>query len=186
MRALFGRGAFTAADAAAAGATLRAYALGLIPFVLIRSLVATFFARGDTATPVKASLTAAAINVALKVALVTGTSLAQVGLALATSAGAWINVALVTWFATRAGLFALDARLSAALAKLAAGAVLLAVVLWSAQHILLGLTADWTHGRDPAVLAAMVALGCIAYIPAVIAVFGRNWRAWLGAGRQAA
>jgi putative peptidoglycan lipid II flippase len=45
-------------DAAAAGATLAAYAIGLIPFVLIRSAVATFYARSDTATPVKAALTA--------------------------------------------------------------------------------------------------------------------------------
>ena len=119
MRALFGRGAFTAADAAAAGATLRAYALGLIPFVLIRSLVATFFARGDTATPVKASLTAAALNVVLKIALVTTTGLAQVGLALATTVGAWVNVGLVTWFAVRAGLFSADTRLKRAIGKLA-------------------------------------------------------------------
>ena len=54
MRALFARGAFTAADAAAAGATLAAYAVGLFPFVLIRSVTATFLARGDTWTPVKA------------------------------------------------------------------------------------------------------------------------------------
>src|SRR5689334_17245730 len=52
MLALFGRGAFTAADAAAAGSTLAAYAIGLLPFVLIRSVSATFLARGDTATPV--------------------------------------------------------------------------------------------------------------------------------------
>ena len=45
------------------GATLAAYALGLLPFVLIRSVVATFFARGDTANPVKAALTAACVNV---------------------------------------------------------------------------------------------------------------------------
>ena len=32
--------------------------------------------------------------------------LAQVGLALATSIGAWINFALVLWFASRARLFA--------------------------------------------------------------------------------
>src|SRR5664279_2363167 len=37
MRAMFARGAFTKTDAAAAGATLAAYAIGLIPFVLIRS-----------------------------------------------------------------------------------------------------------------------------------------------------
>jgi putative peptidoglycan lipid II flippase len=70
MRGLFTRGAFTAADADAAGRTLAAYALGLIPFVLIRSVVATFFARGDTASPVKASLTAVAINIAFKILLV--------------------------------------------------------------------------------------------------------------------
>ena len=56
-RAMFARGAFSKADAAAAGATLAAYAVGLVPFVLIRSAVATFYARKDTATPVKASLT---------------------------------------------------------------------------------------------------------------------------------
>src|SRR5262249_35626689 len=83
LRALFLRGAFTAADATAAGRTLAAYAFGLLPFVLIRSATAPFLARGDTATPVKASLIAVAVNVACKVALMG--PLAQVGLALATS-----------------------------------------------------------------------------------------------------
>ncbi|MDO9060310.1 MAG: murein biosynthesis integral membrane protein MurJ, partial [Bradyrhizobium sp.] len=45
MRAMFARGAFSKADAAAAGATLAAYAIGLVPFVLIRSAVASFYAR---------------------------------------------------------------------------------------------------------------------------------------------
>src|SRR5262245_55271911 len=89
-RAMFARGAFTKADAAAAGATLAAYAIGLIPFVLIRSAVATFYARKDTATPMKASLTGLAVNVLLKFLLMG--SLAQVGLALATAVGAWINL----------------------------------------------------------------------------------------------
>ena len=96
MRAMFARGAFSKADAAAAGATLAAYAVGLIPFVLIRSAVATFYARKDTATPVKAALTGVAVNVALKMALMG--SLAQIGLALATAVGAWINLLLVLVF----------------------------------------------------------------------------------------
>src|SRR5499427_2779857 len=54
MRALFLRGAFTATNATAAANTLAAYALGLLPFVLIRPMAATFLARGDTATPMKA------------------------------------------------------------------------------------------------------------------------------------
>src|SRR5712671_2535528 len=69
MRALFMRGKFTEADATAAGQTLAAYALGLLPFVLIRSVTATFLARGDTATPVKASLTAVTVNVVCKIVL---------------------------------------------------------------------------------------------------------------------
>ena len=68
MRALFMRGAFTAGDAQAAAMTLAAYAVGLFPFVLIRSVTATFYARGDTATPVKASLTAVAVNIVFKIA----------------------------------------------------------------------------------------------------------------------
>ena len=67
MRALFMRGAFTAADAAAAGATLQAYAIGLLPFVLMRSATVTFLSRGDTWTPVKALFFAVLVNVALKV-----------------------------------------------------------------------------------------------------------------------
>src|SRR5246500_205915 len=77
MRAMFARGAFSKADAAAAGATLAAYAVGLIPFVLIRSAVATFYARKDTAAPVKASLTGLAANLLLKLVLMG--PLAQIG-----------------------------------------------------------------------------------------------------------
>ena len=98
------RGKFTAADAHAAALTLAAYTIGLIPFVLMRSVVATFLARGDTATTVKAALTAAAVNIALKIVLLYTTDLAQVGLALATSIGAWINFGLLLWFGMRARL----------------------------------------------------------------------------------
>src|SRR5271169_1103840 len=87
MLALFGHGKFTAADAAAAGATLAAYTVGLVPFVLARVLSATFLARGDTATPVRALVVGVAVNVALKIVLMK--PLAQVGLAFATSIGVW-------------------------------------------------------------------------------------------------
>src|ERR1700756_2422326 len=128
MRAMFARGAFSRADAAAAGATLAAYAIGLVPFVLIRSAVATFYARKDTATPVKAALTGVAVNVALKVALMG--SLAQIGLALATAVGAWINLLLVIAFAVRAGHLALDRALLSSFAKFAVAGAILGAVLW--------------------------------------------------------
>src|SRR6202140_1900594 len=114
-RAMFPRGAFSKTDAAAAGATLAAYAIGVIPFVLTRSAVATFYARKDPATTVEAALIGVAVNVALKLALVG--SLAQVGLALATAVGAWINLFLVIAFAARARHLELDRALMQSLVK---------------------------------------------------------------------
>jgi len=182
MRVLFARGAFTAADAAAAGATLRAYALGLIPFVLIRSLVATFFARGDTATPVKASLTAAAINVLCKFLLVG--PLAQVGLALATSIGAWINIALVVWFAVRTQLFATDASLRRSGAKLAAAAAVLALALWFAEPPLAHAFSAWPSARDALTLLALTGIGAVVYGACLAIMFGPQWRTLLARVRR--
>src|SRR6202167_5205964 len=133
MRGLFMRGAFNAEDAHAAAMTLFAYTIGLIPFVLIRSVVAPFLARGDTLTPVKAALTGTAVNIVCKVALMG--SMAQAGLALATSIGAWINFVLVLWFAARAGLIAADAALRSSLVKLAAAAAAFAVFLLIAPPV---------------------------------------------------
>jgi putative peptidoglycan lipid II flippase len=173
MRGLFLRGAFTAADAVASARTLAAYAFGLLPFVLIRSTVATFFARGDTATPVKAALIAAAVNIGFKVLLMG--PLAQVGLALATSIGAWINLLLVMWFAKRAGLLQIDARLRDSGVKLAAAGVVLAVVLWLCTGPVEHFFADWHRGRDFAVLSALAAIGGGVYGGIVLALFGRRW-----------
>jgi putative peptidoglycan lipid II flippase len=173
MRALFMRGAFTAADAAAAGRTLTAYAFGLLPFVLIRSAVATFFARGDTATPVKAALIAAAVNIAFKVLLMG--PLAQVGLALATSIGAWINLGLVIWFAMSAGHAAHDGRLQKSMIRLAGAGVVLTAVLWLCHGPVIRWLADWQGPRDLAALAIIGAIGTAAYGGTVLILFGREW-----------
>jgi putative peptidoglycan lipid II flippase len=177
MRALFVRGAFTAADAAAAGRTLAAYAIGLLPYVLIRSVTATFLARGDTATPVKAALIAVAVNVACKVALMG--SLAQVGLALATSLGAWLNLLLVMWFAVRAGHLVFDQALRSAVAKLVAAGLALALVLALAQGPVARLFAGAPAWHDVAALAVMAAIGAGVYGGIVLALFGGDWLAIL-------
>jgi len=165
------RGAFTAADATAAAQTLAAYAFGLMPFVLIRSAVATFFARGDTATPVKASLAAAAVNIGFKVLLMG--SLAQVGLALATSIGAWINLGLVVWMGVRAGHMRSDARLTQSTLKLVAAGVVLGLVLWLA-HAPVAAMMPRRHG-DLTTLVALGVIGGAVYGGAVLVLFGRDW-----------
>jgi putative peptidoglycan lipid II flippase len=171
MRALFMRGAFTYSDAEAAGMTLAAYAIGLVPFVLIRSVAATFLARGDTWTPVKASLIGVAVNIAFKIALMG--PLAQVGLALATAIGAWINFLLVTWFAWRARLFSADYALRHTAIRLLIAAAALAVVLWPAERLIGGLFADHAF-RDELTLSALVLVSAVVYFGLVFALIGRR------------
>jgi putative peptidoglycan lipid II flippase len=179
MRALFVRGAFTAADAAAAGATLAAYALGLVPFVLIRSATATFLARGDTATPLKAALIAAGVNIAFKLLLTP--ALAQVGLALATTIGAWINFGLVIFFAARRGRFALDRRLTRSMLKLLGVGLALALVLWFAKAPLIGAFAAWPRLGALAALAVLAGIGALVYSAALAILFASEIRArWRG------
>ncbi len=173
MRAMFARGAFTKGDAAAAGATLAAYAIGLIPFVLIRSAVATFYARKDTATPVKAALTGVAVNVALKVALVG--SLAQIGLALATAVGAWINLLLVIFFAVRAGYLALDRVLLRSFAKFVLAGVVLAAALWFSARLAAAGVLQNVPFRDEATLGILIVVGAAVYAISILALFGRRW-----------
>jgi putative peptidoglycan lipid II flippase len=173
MRAMFVRGAFTVADAGAASVTLAAYAVGLIPFVLIRSAVATFYARKDTATPVRASLTGLTVNVLLKIALMG--ALAQVGLALATAVGAWINLLLVLGFAVRAGYLDLDRALIGSLAKFAISGVVLAAALWFAAGSAAPHLAGLGVLRDVATLLVLIGVGAVVYAGSVLLLFGRRW-----------
>ena len=105
MRGLFLRGKFTDANGRRGGD-----AFGLCDWV--DAICADpqhgghFSSRGDTWTPVKALLFAVAANVVLKVLLYE--QYAQVGLAFATSIGAWVNVALLWWFAAKAKLVTFD------------------------------------------------------------------------------
>jgi putative peptidoglycan lipid II flippase len=171
-RALFARGAFTRGDAAAAGATLAAYAVGLIPFVLIRSAVSTFYARKNTATPVKASLTGLAVNMLLKLLLMG--SLAQVGLAFATAIGAWINLLLVLGFAVRAGYLELNRALTQSVLKFAIAGGVLAAVLWLAAGFAAAHFGAMA-GRDEAALLLLVAVGALVYGGSILALFGMRW-----------
>ena len=145
--------------------------------MLIRNVTATFFARGDTATPVKALLTAVAVNVAFKIVLMG--PLAQVGLALATSIGAWLNLALVAWLAWRKGHLVLDPGLRSAVAKLTMAGIALALVLWIAEPPAARLFAGDTSLRDEKTLATLAAIGAAVYGGLVLALFGRQWLATL-------
>lgn len=113
---LFGYRAFGAEDVAGTAVTLQAYAVGLAPFILVRCLIPTFYARGDTATPVRVAAVALTINILIKIALIdpfgfkilSSHPLGPEGIALGTAAGAIVNAVLLGFILARRGLLVLD------------------------------------------------------------------------------
>ncbi|MGR9085579.1 MAG: murein biosynthesis integral membrane protein MurJ [Gammaproteobacteria bacterium] len=93
LSTLFQYNQFGESDVHYAGLSLRAYSIGLLGFILIKVLLSGFTARQDMKTPLRYSLYAMLISLALNVILVF--PLAHAGLALATSLGAFCNAALL-------------------------------------------------------------------------------------------
>ncbi|CAN7327559.1 murein biosynthesis integral membrane protein MurJ [Brevundimonas sp. LjRoot202] len=93
------RGAFTSADAARTADVLRQFAWGVPAFVLAKVLTPPFFAREDTRRPMYYAVAAVIFTVLIGSALFFWLSSLGVdgvlGLAVATSLSAWINVALL-------------------------------------------------------------------------------------------
>lgn len=93
LSTLFQYHEFTINDVHLAGQSLRAYAVGLLGYLLIKVLVPAFTSRQELKTPVRYGIYAMIISLVLNVALVF--PLAHAGLALATSLGAFFNAALL-------------------------------------------------------------------------------------------
>jgi putative peptidoglycan lipid II flippase len=152
VRVLFERGAFDAADAAATAGALGAFALGLPAYVLIKALTPGFFARQDTATPVKVAVVAMTVNIGVAVVLMQ--VLAHVGIALATACSAWINAAILAVILHRRGHLVFDARLRGRVPRIVMASFCMAVALWGANQGL----ADFLRGGSGERIAALVAL----------------------------
>lgn len=109
MRGIFAHGAFDRSAASLSAIALAAYGVGLPAMALVRIFASTFYARHDTMTPARVTVTAIAVNIALKVLLVWGFGLGIAGIALGTSLGAWVNAGLLALLGVRRKLLRLDA-----------------------------------------------------------------------------
>jgi putative peptidoglycan lipid II flippase len=160
---LFGRGAFEADSVTRAAQALAAYAIGLPAFVAVKVVAPGFFARGDTATPVKIGLAAVVLNLALNLAFMV--PLRHVGPPLATSLAASFNLAGLAIVLRRRGHLVLDARLRRHAARMLGAALVMAAVLGAAQYVLFTLLAP--HGVMRLVaLGVLIAVGMLAYFAA--------------------
>ncbi|WP_336487654.1 murein biosynthesis integral membrane protein MurJ [Methylobacterium nigriterrae] len=177
MAALFQRGAFSAEDAARAASVLAAYGLALPAVVLVRSAVASFYARQDTATPLYASLTAIAVNVALKL-LLTG-PYGVTGLALATAVSQWVNLILLVALAWRRGWTAPGRSLGVTVLGVALACLGLAATALVGLPLAERIVPALPHLREIAVLSLLGLAGAAVYgllLVATLHLFGLRLR----------
>ena len=99
---LFHYGALTDRDVMMAAMSLRAYACGLLAFMLIKVLATGYFSRQDTKTPVKIGIQAAVANMIFNLILIG--PLAHVGLAAATALSAFMNAGLLLYGLLKSGV----------------------------------------------------------------------------------
>lgn len=92
-------GEFTPENTAAVADILRAYALGLVPYSMVKIVAPAFYTIDRPRLPLFASLAAVAVNIAFNAAFYR--QLGAPGLALGTSVGAVVNVGLLRLFYRR-------------------------------------------------------------------------------------
>ena len=79
---------------------------------------------------------------------------AQVGLALGTAAGAWVNLTLLIWFAARANLITIEPALWKSMARIAFAGLLLAIALLLCQRPVEAFFAGWRFSQEAMLLRA--------------------------------
>lgn len=157
---LFQRGAFGADDTAATAWALAAYAIGIPGYVLVKVLSSAYFARQDTASPVKIAIGCTLANIALSLSLIGW--IGHIGIALATGLTAWINAGLLARGLKRRGFLETDTRLRRRLPRLALATAAMTALLLAAADLM----APWLAGPgglQAAALAGLVAIGMIGY-----------------------
>lgn len=135
---LFEHGRFSAIASQQTSAALVMYCVGLPCFAAIGIFTRTFYALGDTRTPMQASLTSVALNVGLNLLLVgplRALGLEHRGLALAASLAAFANVTQLA-FLLRGRIGGFDGRrIVLTLVRVSIASLLVGVTLWGALAV---------------------------------------------------
>src|SRR5262249_24455083 len=172
---LFERGAFTAADTPPTAYALAVFALGLPSFVLIKVFSPAYFAREDTATPMRYATLSLAANTLGSIALFflfrsTGL-MPHLGIAVATTLGGWLTAGLLYATLARRGEFVGDALLFRSLLRIAVAPLVMGRALWT---LAAGLEPSLALPGRALVrfgaLGALVGAGFFVYVLAILAL----------------
>jgi putative peptidoglycan lipid II flippase len=181
LSVLFQRGAFSVTDTTATAAALAAYAAGLPAFVLVKVLAPAFFARHDTATPVKVAIAAMAANLCLTLVLMQ--FLAHVGIALATTAAGWVNALTLLVLLMRRRHFHFDHRARRNLPRTGMAALGMGMILILLRIALAPALTGAPFVRLGA-LTALVGAGLASFALFALAFGVADWRELLGRLRR--
>jgi putative peptidoglycan lipid II flippase len=170
---LFARGAFTAEDAAMTASALFHFGWGVPAFVLLKIFSPGYFARRDTVRPMLFGLVSVAANIALGVSLYMWLkSMGRPGfpgLAIATSAAAWINLALLAGVQAKRGDWRMSGEAMSRLARVGLATLAMGVglgVMAANRAALEGLLL----GSKELALGLTIAVGGLLYVIAAFAL----------------
>lgn len=171
VAALFQGGKFTATDALITGNTLAIIVAGLPAYVLVKVITPGFYARQDTATPVKTAAIVLIANVVLNFALIPPFGI--YGLAAAIAICSWLNCLMLYVILRRRGHFRIESWLwSRIVRQLLAGGVMVAA-LWGVRELLADFFAGSVGERLIAV-GAVCGVGAVVYFGTALIVGGMD------------
>jgi putative peptidoglycan lipid II flippase len=169
---LFHHGVFTWEAAWNTTAVLTAYCIGMPAYIAMKVFSTAFWAKQDTATPVKVSVVCTVFNIVMGLYLVFVAQVGVVGVAVATAMAGWLQIGLFLFFLRRRAETRFDARFIRNALKIVMSCALMAAGLVAAKRLTF-------HLYDPALeygvfaqalgLAGLVLSGMIIYS---LAIFG--------------
>ncbi len=170
---LFQYGEMSVFDIHMSSLSLRAYVLGLCAFMLIKVLASAYFSRQDTRTPVKVGVIAMVSNMGLNLLFVLPLlylwNIGHVGLAMATTASAYLNAFLLYRGLVKRGIYSpTPGWLKFCLQLGAASGVMVGVLL-----LVLSTQLDYgtlAAGTRVLQLVVLVGAGVVTYVILLLAV----------------
>jgi len=164
IRVLFERGEFGPMQTSATATALAVYAFGLPAYVMVKALAPGFFAREDTATPVKIAVFCLAVNLTLNLLLME--PYLHVGIAAATVVSSWLNVAIMAYVLHRRGHLIIDARLRGRFPRMVLASAGMGVALfWALAPLadgLIGTTPERVLGLAVLVVGGMAVFAILS------------------------
>jgi len=168
---LFERGEFGSDASLATAYAMIAYSVGLPAFVMVKIFSTSFFAHGDTKTPVRFAVIAMVTNLVLNISLVLLFNhlglMAHVGIALATAFSSWLNVYMLCKNLLKDERFYFDDVFKAKIWRIIVSVLVMVGAIFSAEFVV--------SGNQVVKLIILISAGIIAYFASVHAFKIYEW-----------